>query len=361
MLSASPQLRQLAAALRPALGSASNPTLGLPGQGSVDWPAMELARFANDRHRIGPLLHRAWSAAPRLTSDANAFLGRVAARNARRELQQKAATRKFGELLDANGIGWIEFKGWRLGEELYGESALRQSKDVDILLPPHRVADALTLAANNGYCIGGKRDDFSLRKALWTLRHHREVGILDPDLQVQIEVHSRMLGYPPAGWHDPEIGQTAGGGQLSINDPDYVLYLVIHGALTGWKRLKWLCDMVMLAQRISPDVRSAATARSRALGCEPALVASLLAVADLWDEQIVAPWLAETRTPAEDARVQGHLGAISRRLDLIAQPPFAERAMRHAGLIRDTAVFGRHPAPLRGLRDRAALWLLAKL
>jgi len=35
--------------------------------------------------------------------------------------------------------------------------------------------------------------------------------------------------------------------------------------------------------------------------------------------------------------------------------------MRHAGILRDTAAFGRHPAPLREFRDRAALWFLAKL
>jgi|GEM_PF-2461481 len=353
MLTASSELRQLAAALRPALG--------LQLADDAPQPGVELAQFAADRHRIGPLLHRAWSAWPDGEGDAIAYLEQVAARNARRELRQKAAARKFSELLDAAGIDWIEFKGWRLGEELYGESALRQSKDVDLLVEPGRVHGALELAAQHGYRIGGGTGASAMRKARWVLRHHREVGIVDPTMSVQIELHSRLLGYPPDGWRDPEMGTGNGVHSVSLSDPDYVLYLIVHGALTGWKRLKWLCDLVKIAQRVTPQVRDAAIARSRELGCEAALVASLLAVAELWDEEIVADWLADTSTSPDDALVQGHLAAISRRLGLAGRPPFAERALRHAGILRDAPVFGRHPAPMRGLRDRAALWLLAKV
>ncbi|KLI63325.1 nucleotidyltransferase family protein [Aurantiacibacter marinus] len=353
MLVIPPQLRQLADAIRPALG--------LPQSGNAVTPEISLARFASERHRIGPLLHRAWSGRADADGETIAYLAQAAAHNARCELRQKAGARKFGNLLDANGIGWTEFKGWRLGEQLYGESALRQSKDVDLLLPSDRVLDALNLAAKSGYRIGGRSGNFALRKARWVLRHHREIGIVDPKLRIEIEVHSRLLGYPPEGWSDPVVTHAAGGGTVSIDDPDYVLYLVVHGMLTGWKRLKWLCDMVMLMQKVSPAVRGATIARSRELHCEPALVASLLAVSELWGDEIISPWLAETRTSPGDVRVQGHLAAISRRLGLDKQASFAERAMRHAGILHDTAVFGRHPAPLRGLRDRAVLWFLARL
>jgi len=357
MFEASPQLRQLARALRPALG--------LRHADDAPEPSIALARFASDRHRVGPLLHRAWSPLADADDATTTYLERMAANNAKRELRQKAAARKFGALLDAQDIGWIEFKGWRLAEELYGESALRQSKDVDLLLAPGRVPDALELAGEHGYRIGkggaGQSASLAMRRSRWVLRHHHEIGIVDPDMNVQIELHSRLLGYPPDGWHDPAPVAGNRANAVSLGDPDFVLYLIAHGALTGWKRLKWLCDLVMLIQRVSPEVRNAVIARARTLECESALVASLLAVAELWDKDCVASWRAETRTSPDNALVKGHLAAISRRLGLAGQPPYLERALRHAGILRDAPVFGRHPAPLRGLRDRAALWLLAKV
>ena len=126
MLSASPEVRQLASAVRP--------TLGLQHAEDAPEPDLKLAKFASERHRIGALLHRAWSSHADTGEAAMTYLERVSASNIRRELRQKAVARKFGDMLDAQGIGWIEFKGWRLGEQLYGESALRQSKDVDLLI-----------------------------------------------------------------------------------------------------------------------------------------------------------------------------------------------------------------------------------
>ena len=209
--------------------------------------------------------------------------------------------------------------------------------------------------------MGGRTGAFAHRRARWVLRHHREIGVIDPAMQVQIELHSRLLDYPPQGWRDPVIAADSSTSAVSLADPDYVLYLILHGAMSGWKRLKWLCDLVIIAKKVSPEVRSVATQRSRALGCEPALVASLLAIADLWDADASEPWLAQTQTALDDPLVHGHLAAITRCLGLAGQPPFAERAMRHAGVLRDTPIFDSHPAPMRALGDRAALWLLARV
>ncbi|MBH5323158.1 nucleotidyltransferase family protein [Aurantiacibacter sediminis] len=350
------QLLELADALRPAL---HHPNAGPPK------PSIALAQFAVWRHRVGALLDRSWSNALEQegehTSEIIAvrdYLARHLDKMTRRELRQKAASKRFRPLLEAEGVASREIKGWRLGEELYGRSTLRASKDVDLLVSPENFEAAIDLAADNGYLVAGERGPEGARRARRIARYHREISIFDRDLNTEIELHSRTLGEPPSGWRDLRVEH---GDRSALEDPDYILYLIIHGAVTGWKRMKWLCDLAMIVEKTDADIRAIVIARSDDLDFAPALLASLMLGKELWPDCPIEPWVGELRVDPGDERVQAHLGAFRRRLAQTEAEPLPKRVLRHAQIIRDPPVFGHHPSRIRVLRSNAMLWLLWKL
>jgi hypothetical protein len=349
----SPELRRLADALRPALG--------LAPERDTAGPDLALAQFAARRHRVAPLLLRAWFAdlaQARAAGEAGEFLAHRYMANCAAVLRQQAVASELRAVLAAEGIAHAEVKGRQLGIELYGEAAWRQAKDVDLLIDPARIGDALEMAATLGYREAGRNAPLDLRKSKARLGFHREVGIRHPTMLVEVELHSRLLNNPPPGWRDVPLHLSATGGEPGIEQPDYVLYLVVHGALTGWKRLKWLCDLVMLGQRVRPDVRAQVVARARELDCLAALHASFRAVEGLWGRAAVAPWLEQTADG--EAAAAAHLAVFGRRLEDDGTVPLTRRLMRNSGLVRDAAVFGRHPPRARVAAQKALFWLMSK-
>ena len=354
MIDISPKLRRLVDALRPALG--------LSSAEAAAQPDIELARFAARRHRVAPLLYRAWFPDPVLaTGEAGEFLKRRQLRNCAAVLRQKAVAEEFREALSARGIPHAEIKGRTLGEELYGEAALRQAKDVDLLIGEGRMGDALNLAARLGYRERHGKSPLRPRRARAILKFHREVGVRHPRLPVEVELHSRLLNHPHPDWRDVPTSSSRPGHKLTIDDPDYVLYIIVHGALTGWKRLKWLCDLAMLARSVKPRVRAQVAAGAREFDCLPALQASLQAVGELWGEDLIASWLDETGLPEDHVEIVRHLTVFGRRIGEEQRPLLHRRIMRHAGIIRDPAVFGTHPPTARTAVDGALFWFLNKV
>lgn len=106
------------------------------------------------RHRIDQLVFaavRELGAEERLGEE---LLGEL--RGARRAaavgaLVHAAAARRAAEALAAAGVEHVFFKGLQLGEELYGDAALRPSADVDLLVAPAAWAPARAALESAGF------------------------------------------------------------------------------------------------------------------------------------------------------------------------------------------------------------------
>ncbi|VVT20545.1 nucleotidyltransferase family protein [Erythrobacter sp. EC-HK427] len=349
MTAIAPEIRLLAAHLRPALGLASE-----------EAPPLTLAQaeWAMRRHRVGPLLHHALAGRADGDAAVGALLRGSYERNVRRQLRHRAATQRFTGWLAERGHNALVVKGWELGAALYGDAGLRYSKDIDLLIGAAAMQDALGIAAANGFLVSGKPAHQGMRKARLLIGRFKEIGVGDPDYGVQLELHSRLLVHPPPCWSDPEPGDN---NWPSLSNPEYVLYLLIHGAWTYWDRLKWLADGAMLAQRVERELIPVVLANARLLHCEEAIVAGLRMVGDLWGEALVADWLAHSNVPADDALMQRHCAMIAERLGYDARTPFPQRLLRATGIRRNPPVFGTHPPRLRSTIDNALFWMASKL
>ena len=90
--------------------------------------------------------------------------------------------------------------------------------------------------------------------------------------------------------------------------PDLAFYLIAHGALSYWVRLKWLVDLLPMFARLSDAERLAVLDRARRARCENSVAASLLLLRRLFPFAAIAPlipWLEEMQTrPAVRRRLR---------------------------------------------------------
>nr|WP_305959646.1 nucleotidyltransferase family protein [Aurantiacibacter sp. 219JJ12-13]MDP5263062.1 nucleotidyltransferase family protein [Aurantiacibacter sp. 219JJ12-13] len=307
-----------------------------------------------ERHRVVPLLWHALNIGDgEIDPVAREELRKDMRRSKLLGLRQKATEISFARLLQREGISNIQVKGPHLGQILFGMEDLRQSKDIDLLIEEDRIMDAVELAARSGYVssAGAPIDTARVRRLL---RFHREIEIRDPRTGCAIELHWQLLETPPAGWDDRLFFTTP----LTLSSPEYVLYLMLHGAASHWHRMKWLADLAMIARMVDESVLRSVIGLARTYDCLPALAASFIACGNLWERALVERWLAKIDLPPSDKRIARHCEAFERALNREGVMERGELMARRFEVIRDAPLFGEnYPPRLPAIARRTAYWL----
>jgi hypothetical protein len=187
--------------------------------------------------------------------------------------------------LDARGIAAVPYKGPVLAASVYGNLALRQFGDLDILVRRHDVWRAEKLLASLGY-----RPQYRLappQNAAF-LRSQSEHVFAHESVKSIVELHwaiaERAFSFPL----DPEclwgcLEQISLGDKTltTLSPEDTLLILCVHGAKHLWVRLAWICDVSELI-RVHRDMNwEQIVAQARALGSERMLLLGLRLASDL--------------------------------------------------------------------------------
>ena len=255
----------------------------LVGKG-LDWDRVfDLA----SRHAVTPLVCQALS-----QMEANALPARVLtlvrgelSDCASRSLELTRGLIRLLDLLDANGISALPFKGPALASLLYGNVGLRDSSDLDILVRRDVLRRATELLLSHGY-----RTDLPPDAAKQTayLSARYEVHLKAPDGRVDVELHQGFL----APYHSVPFDYDAlwarlgrqricGRDVLVMEREDLLAVLCVHGTKHAWARLGWICDVARLVV-ISEDLDWSTVAhRASALGVSRMLRIALLLAAKL--------------------------------------------------------------------------------
>lgn len=246
-------------------------------QGEVDWPY--LLRLAY-RHGMMPLLYWQLNATcpdavpaailDQLRDHFNAV--------ARRNLHLTGELRRAVKLFEQHEISAIPWKGPTLATSVYGNLALRQFDDLDILVRRRDALHAKDLLVSCGY-----RPRFNLTRAqeaayLQCVSEHR---LVSADGAVIIELHWEILPRRfslaldlERLWERSVPASLAGASTLALAPEDLLLTLCVHGATHFWQRLRWLCDIAELIRsyqqmdwgRVMEQARASGSARMLALG-----------------------------------------------------------------------------------------------
>lgn len=233
----------------------------------IDWSRLLTLAHA---HGLMPLLHHHVAAGDvPLPAASLPALRAQAKANAHRALRLSGALLETLDVCTAEGIPVVPLKGPVLAQQLYGTVALRQSRDLDLLIRDADVPRLVRLLQQRGYRLehrDGPELDALTRRDL----HH--VSVTHPERRVRIEIHYWLLR--PRGRRAHGIADITArlrpmaffGRQIRILDgADLLVYLCEHGAEHAWCRLEWLAGVGELRRRVDAP-SAAASPFARELG-----------------------------------------------------------------------------------------------
>lgn len=260
---------------------ATRPTGAPPPRGNLgraEWD--EFARQTVARQRLAPLVtrdleHLSIPDAPRARIEA------AAKRDAIEALHRIAENKRILDRFTADGVEPVVLKGWPLSLRLYGDAGLRQGRDLDILIPPEALADCHSALSQLGYRpmqSGDHRERLIGSRTL--LRECNDLEYFHTANNHCVELAWRA--HPVAGFPDMTADpantrwlQTPIGHVKVLTDQAELIYLVLHGMLHMWLRLKWLVDIARLMELRGSDALEQDVALATELGIGKAMRFSL--------------------------------------------------------------------------------------
>lgn len=214
----------------------------------LNWEA--LLRIA-EQHGIAPLLYEALSSLGGEAPLAGvSLLKQYCETNLHRTLFLTRELIRILDHLDAQSIDVLPYKGVALAETLYGDIALRQAGDIDLLIRPRDLSRIKAALRELGYA---PHDQFSGAEERAYLRSGYECafdGSLGRNLvEVQWALQPRFY---VADFEMEDVfrrATTVSVAGRNMNAPaaeDLFLILSLHAAKHAWGRLIWLCDVAQL-------------------------------------------------------------------------------------------------------------------
>ena len=220
---------------------------------------------------------------------------------------------KIVQHLQAEGIFAIPYKGPLIAAQAYGDVALREYDDLDIILAQRDLPKACEVMLGLGY----------RAKFPWILPAHTslvpgEYNFRNESQQILLELHTELtLRHFPVALNVNDFGERlvpvalSGHDIVTFSPEDALPALCIHGAKDFWERLSWIADISELIRahpRLDWDHvarRAEAWKSQRMLRIGLALAAGIL---DL-------PLPPEVSKQVESDRVAGIVAAdVARRL-----------------------------------------------
>jgi hypothetical protein len=205
-----------------------------------------------DRHRTPAL---SWAAIKR------AFRVHVP-EQVKRELQKRSDVSRLQAMLhlqllggalkglNQSGIPVMPLKGPLLSLALYGDAGLRQSKDLDILVPQKEIPQAQECLEKMGWLPSAEYSSLSPRQWEATIRHEHHISYVHPRQGCPLELHWRKEWYSPheteLHWARSRRSEWLGSSYRAMSTADLAIYLCNHGGRHHWFRAKWLGDLARL-------------------------------------------------------------------------------------------------------------------
>lgn len=172
-------------------------------------------------------------------------------------MQRIEALLRITKLLNEENIWFVNLKGPLLSQRIYGDPIYRSFRDFDILVKPEDVNRVLKLLKNEGYQFTGFEWPKSKRKQQIAFHFLNQAEMIHEQSGIMIEIHWKLFSAritTPENIHrliQKNIEPVEFGGQ-KINRFSLefeLLYLVVHGGIHAWFRLKWLIDVHEILKR----------------------------------------------------------------------------------------------------------------
>ncbi len=251
---------------------------------TLDWNY--ILRFA-ESHGLIPLLyyhlhqHAPENVPPAIYEKLRDGFRRISALN----VYLSGELRRLLKLFGAHGIAAIPYKGPALAAQAYGNVALRQFADLDILVHQSDVLRVNELLIAEGYELYPRLNAVQQALMLRTQYHlpftrdnHRSI------VEIHWRVSARLFSVPLDAddlWENANLDTFEGMKIKTLMPEHLLLVLCVHGAKHLWERLSWIADIAQLLE-VHPELNwSELLKRARRTGTERMLLLGLFVAHDL--------------------------------------------------------------------------------
>ena len=220
-------------------------------QEGVSWQTLlELAT----QHGIRPILRQTlrsvcWDTVPQTIQNE---LDHFYTTNVQTSLLFTAELLNLRSVFHQNGIPFAAFKGVVLGTLLYGDPALREFSDLDILVHDEHVSKVEDILTARHYL-----PDFLDKHYRSTfLRYQGQYAFRNKQTGTSVDLHWRLSSKGEAfPLNESEIWPRLRHMMIhsrpipTLANDDLVLFLAAHGTKEGWRSLKWVCDFAEVLRK----------------------------------------------------------------------------------------------------------------
>jgi hypothetical protein len=255
---ASPEFLLVAACCRWPPSQSRNTAVQTAAAPVADWNAVLMTAR---RQRVVGLVYEALLAAEvQVAAAPAAEFARRAQAIFRKNLLLAAETVRLQKLLDAAEVPSVALKGVALAQLAYGSLKVKDTRDIDLLIPPDRAVAAMALLERDGYALSFPANQLSATQRRAAVRYSREVAFVHPgngaftELQWRVADNPELLKDVHAGSPTQNVVVADGLSVRTLERDDLFAYLCIHGAYHAWSRLKWLADLNAFIAATGADV-----------------------------------------------------------------------------------------------------------
>ena len=282
----SSEFRLLVAACHPCFARLPRGFRAAAPDEKVDWN--EFLRLAR-RHRVTGLAQYGLDQlalpvpdgiAEEFRSEASA----IAAQNLRIAVESAALLQDF----QAAAIPLLFIKGLTVGTLAYRTPLLKMGWDVDVLVPAENLLESGRLLRRRGFALRDPALEPDSREfAAWHRRFKDSLWHRRRD-DIYVELHPRLTDnpaiIPDIDAHSPvQQVEVATGVKLpTLARDELFAYLAVHGAASGWSRLKWLTDFAALCSGYSDEDLERLYGRSQELKAGRSAAQALLLASEVY-------------------------------------------------------------------------------
>jgi hypothetical protein len=223
--------------------------------------------------------------------------------------------RRLISLFAQNNITAVPYKGPALALQLYGNVALRQFSDLDIIVHPGDVLAARDLLLAEDYALFPpltERQQAVMLRTQCNLPFTRERNRLVVELHWKVSAPHFARPFDTADFWGRLVDAKLDDVNIKLPAPeDLMLALCVHGSKHLWERLAWICDIAGLIES-KPELNwQLLVAQARETGSERMLFLGLQLARDLLDAQVPGE---VGRTIAADGAVASLANDVVRHL-----------------------------------------------
>ncbi|MDQ3081330.1 MAG: nucleotidyltransferase family protein [Gemmatimonadota bacterium] len=218
--------------------------------------------------------------------------------------------------LRRSGIRSIVLKGPAVALAAYDDASMRTFSDVDLLVEVHNLTAARESLVATGYTT-----DYDLAAEPALIRNGHALEFSGPGTKVElhwslVSRHLRVGFDARELWKESQPARLAGTDISVLAAQHQFLFLCAHGAKHEWERMRWICDVAQLADRLDKTTANAVIGAAARTHTRRILTLALRLVREVFGAD-ASPFLGEAEgRPHDTDRL---VAAAMQRLGLSGQ------------------------------------------